>query len=162
MRKNKRYKGIIVVLIVIYLLITIISGIDPFSKKIDAQLISCVDGDTVVLKFDNQDETIRLLAVDTPERRQPYYQVASDFTCKLLEDSHQIQLEIDKNASYDSYNRLLVWLWIDDELLQEKLVEAGLAKVAYLYDDYKYTDNLIELQEKAMKNKINLWSLPNP
>jgi micrococcal nuclease len=76
----------------------------------------------------------------------------------LLQESDQIQLEMDKNASYDAYDRLLGWIWIDDELLQSKLVETGLAKVAYLYDEYKYTSKLQALQQQAQQNKLKLWS----
>ena len=162
MRKNKTYTWLTLLIVLGYLLYQVLSGSALFTNKKDASLISCVDGDTMVLMIENKSEKVRLLAVDTPERNQPYYRVASDFTCNLLKDSTTLQIEMDKNATYDSYERLLAWVWVDDELLQSRLVGYGLAKVAYLYDEYKYTSQLQNIQQQAKFKKINLWSLPNP
>lgn len=162
MIKNKKYTWFTLLVVAGYLIYQILLGSGLFTDKIEAQFIECVDGDTMILMVDNQQEKIRLLAVDTPERNQPYYRVASDFTCNLLKNSNTLEVEMDNNADRDSYDRLLSWIWVDDELLQSKLVESGLAKVAYLYDEYKYTDTLQTLQQQAQIKKINLWSLPTP
>ena len=42
-------------------------------------------------------------------------------------------------------------------MLQKDIVRNGYAKVAYLYDDYKYSDILIKNEEYAKKNKIGVW-----
>ena len=42
-------------------------------------------------------------------------------------------------------------------LLQESLVEGGYAKVAYLYNDYKYTNILLEKQELVSSKNIGIW-----
>lgn len=162
MRKNRKYTWLTLLIVFGYLLYQGLLSSGLFTNKIQAQLLSCVDGDTMILMVDNQTEKIRLLAVDSPERNQPYYRVASDFTCNLLKNSDTIEIEMDKNADRDSYERLLSWVWVDDKLLQSKLVESGLAKVAYLYDDYKYTNQLLTLQQQAQSQKINLWGLPTP
>ena len=44
------------------------------------------------------------------------------------------------------------------ELLQARLVKTGLAKVAYLYDDYKYTDKLQDLEKEAKREKLRIWN----
>jgi len=49
----------------------------------------------------------------------------------------------------------------DKELLQEKLVSKGYAKVAYLYGDYKYTKKLQKIEQKAKDNKVGIWSNNN-
>ncbi|MDD6224337.1 MAG: thermonuclease family protein, partial [bacterium] len=43
-------------------------------------------------------------------------------------------------------------------LLQESLIERGLAEVAYLYGDYKYTARLETVQKMAKENKVGFWS----
>ena len=53
--------------------------------------------------------------------------------------------------------KILAWVFIDDKLLQESLIEGGYAKVAYLYGDYKYTTKLQELQEIASNKNIGVW-----
>lgn len=162
MKKNRKYTWGVLLVVIAYLLFEAIFGSGMFSNKIEADLVSCIDGDTVILKLNDKTEKVRLLAIDTPERNQPYYRKASEFTCNLLKDSDQVFIEMDKNTSYDAYERLLAWVWVDADLLQSKLVENGYAKVAYLYDDYKYTDKLLKLQKIANQQKINLWSLPHP
>ena len=45
------------------------------------------------------------------------------------------------------------------KLLQEELVEKGYAKVAYLYNDYKYSNILKEKQELASSQSIGIWDM---
>ena len=58
----------------------------------------------------------------------------------------------------DKYDRLLVWVFVDGNLLQKDLVENGYAKVAYLYGDYKYTKELEKVQELASANNLGIWN----
>ena len=70
-----------------------------------------------------------------------------------------VMSEYDKNSDkLDKYKRHLVWVFIDGELLQESLIKKGLAKVAYLYDDYKYTSNLEALELIAKSKRIGIWN----
>ena len=62
------------------------------------------------------------------------------------------------NLKLDKYNRHLVWIFVDGELLQKKLVSKGYASVAYLYGDYKYTSELEEVEQDAEDNKLGIWS----
>ena len=74
-----------------------------------------------------------------------------------MRESKDISLEYEKDKT-DKYDRVLAWVFTDGELLQGKLVREGLAKVAYLYDDYKYTDKLQRYEDGDKKKKINIWS----
>ena len=66
------------------------------------------------------------MAIDTPEstiRVDPYGKGASEFTCNLLTNAAQIQIEYDDNSDkQDKYNRKLVWVFVDGKLLQEQVV----------------------------------------
>ena len=124
----------------------------------------CVDGDTFKVILNEEEYTVRMLAVDTPETVHPtkgveyYGKEASNYTCDKLTNAKKIELEYDANSDKkDKYDRLLAWVFVDDELLQELLVENGYAKVAYLYDDYKYTNLLEEKQELASAKNIGIW-----
>ena len=117
--------------------------------KEEVTFSKCVDGDTIKVKVKNKEATVRMLAVDTPESVHPkkkveyYGKEASDYTCNLITNAKKIELEYDSNSDkYDKYERLLAWVFVDDYLLQDKLVRNGYAEVAYLYDNYKYTDLL--------------------
>lgn len=131
----------------------------PISVKADNN-IKCIDGDTFKMEINGRVESIRLLAVDTPELKSdnPWAIIAKDYTCKELLLADNIRLEKDINADdRDRYNRLLRWVFVDDRLLQSKLVKSGYAMVAYLYDDYQYTNQLLYLEKEAQIKKRGIW-----
>ena len=133
-------------------------------------LDKCVDGDTA--NFKTSSGTVyktRFLAVDTPETVHPtkeveaYGKEASDYTCEALTNAKEIKLEYDDNSDReDKYGRTLAWVWVDGVLLQQSLVEKGLAEVAYLYDDYQYTSLLQDAEAVAKANKVGQWSDEEP
>ncbi len=145
----------------IFLIIFIFINLSNENKAVFS---SCIDGDTFKLIFKGEEKTIRLLAIDTPESVHPtkkdeyYGKESSDYTCNLLKEATQIKLEFDNNSDYeDKYGRLLAWIFIDDELLQSKLVSGGYVKVAYLYDKYKYTNLLLKNQDDAKQRRLGIW-----
>lgn len=137
-----------------------INNVDA-SEKIEVKLKKCVDGDTAYFIYNNKEIKTRFLAIDTPESTkeiEKYGPEASEYTCNLLKNAQKIELEYDFNSDkQDKYDRHLVWVFVDDKLLQEEVVKEGLAEVAYLYDDYKYTDKLLKAQEEAKSESKNLW-----
>ena len=83
----------------------------------------------------------------------------SDYVCSSLTNAKEIKIEFEKDINNkDKYGRVLAWVFVDGNLLQENLVEKGYAKVAYLYDDYKYNDVIKEKEKIAKENKVGLWS----
>lgn len=149
----------------VFIIILILLNINIVNAKEQVKFSDCVDGDTVKVLIKNKEKTLRLLAVDTPESVHPtkkveyYGKEASNFTCEKVKNAKSIEIEYDENSDKeDKYDRLLVWLFVDDKLFQEQLVENGYAKVAYLYGDYKYTKDLEDAQEIAKKNNIGIWN----
>ena len=131
----------------------------------EVKLSKCVDGDTIKVKIDNKEYTVRMLAIDTPESVHPdkkveyYGKEASEYTCNIVSNAKKIELEYDSGSDKtDKYDRLLAWVIVDGELLQDKLVSLGYAKVAYLYGDYKYTSLLEEHQELASDKNLGIWN----
>ena len=128
----------------------------------EISLKKCIDGDTVDLVIDGDVKKVRFLAVDTPETKhptkgvEPFGKEASKYTCDSLKNASSIKLEYEDDK-FDKYDRLLAWVFVDDNLLQSKLIENGLAKVAYLYGDYKYTGELKKIEAKAKKDRVGLW-----
>lgn len=125
----------------------------------------CVDGDTIKVNINGKEETVRFLAVDTPESVHPtkevqyYGKEASEYTCKTVSEGQKIELEYDEGSDKrDKYDRLLAWVFVDDVLLQDELIKNGYAEVAYLYGDYKYTSLLQDHQSIAEGKKIGIWN----
>lgn len=136
------------------------------AKSITVKFSECVDGDTAKFIYEDEEIKARFLAIDTPETKhptkgeEPYGKEASEYTCERLKNAEKIKLEFDSGSDEkDKYDRYLVWVFIDDELLQKELVRKGLASVAYLYGDYKYTDKLEEAEQLAEEEKLGIWSI---
>ena len=131
------------------------------AKKLEVSLDKCVDGDTAWFILNNENIKTRFLAIDTPEstnKIEPFGKEASDYVCNLLKNADKIEIEYDPNSDkLDKYDRHLVWVFIDNELLQDKIIKKGLGEVAYLYDDYQYTDILKTSELIAKANKIGIW-----
>ena len=86
--------------------------------------------------------------------------VITDYICSLLTNAKEIKLEYEPDINNkDKYGRILAWVTIDGTLLQEHLVEKGYAKVAYLYDDYKYNDIIKEKEKIAQEEEVGVWAI---
>lgn len=136
------------------------------AKEIDVKFSDCVDGDTAKFIYKDEEITARFLAIDTPETVHPtkeeekYGKEASEYTCKKIKEANKITLEFDEESDEkDKYGRYLVWIFVDNNLLQEKLVSKGLANVAYLYGDYKYTERLEKAEQLAEENNLGIWNI---
>ena len=155
-------KNIIKFIIVSFIMIIPISIKATNNERIQVTLNKCVDGDTAWFNVDNETVKARFLAIDTPEsttKVEEYGKEASNYTCTELTNATKIEIEYDDNSDKtDKYDRILVWVFVDDELLQEKIINEGLGEVSYLYADYKYTNNLEIAQMEAKSKNIGMWS----
>lgn len=135
------------------------------SNKLEVKLDKCVDGDTAWVILNNESIKLRFLAIDTPEstnKTEEYGKEASDFTCSYLTNASKIEIEYDTNSDkLDKYNRHLVWVFVDNELLQDLIIKQGLAEIKYVYGNYKYLDILNNSLKAAKKNELNLWNNDN-
>jgi micrococcal nuclease len=104
-----------------------------------AVVVRPVDGDTVVVDVEGQEESVRLIGVDTPESVAPERPVecfgpeAKARTAELLPKGTVVRLERDVEAR-DRYDRLLAYVIrdADDVLVNLLLVEEGYAEsIAY-------------------------------
>jgi micrococcal nuclease len=137
-------------------------------KLISATVDSVVDGDTIKITMGSNQETVRLLLVDTPETVhpskpvEPYGPEASAFVKGLLIPGTEVGIEIDVSER-DKYGRLLAYVWIDDnQMLNEMLLEQGLARVAYVYPpNVKYVDAFRSIQKEAQQASLGIWSIEN-
>ena len=161
------YGGKMKKVIVFLTILLIYINVQAFNKgdKINVTLNKCVDGDTATFNYKGETIKVRFLAIDTPELKDDkkkinnYGNEAKEFTCDKLKSAKKISIEFDKNSDLqDKYGRYLGWIWIDGKLLQEEIIENGYAKVAYLYNDYKYTNELKIAESKAKDKKLHIWS----
>ncbi|MBM4763406.1 thermonuclease family protein [Bacillus sp. B15-48] len=135
-------------------------------NRLSATVISVTDGDTIRVKLVNgEEERVRLTLVDTPETKhprlgeQPFGQEASDFTTEQL-TGKEVLLELDVQER-DQYGRLLAYVWVDDTLYNEVLIEKGYARIAVFPPNTKYVDQFEKVQKKAQEDGVGIWSIEN-
>lgn len=128
----------------------------------DYQKITCVDGDT----FKLDDTYIRLLAIDTPETVKPNHpegpfgKEASSLTCDLIIHADDITLKQDKGNEIDKYGRTLAWVYVDDVLLQEILLEKGYGEIKYVHNpsvDKSILSKLKVAEKNAQAHNLGIW-----
>ena len=146
---------ILIIIIVSYLIIN-------RNNKTLIKLDSCIDGDTAWFIINGKREKVRFLGVDTPESTniiEEYGIEASDYTCNMLKEAKNIYLEYDDNSDrYDKYDRVLGWVFVDNNNLSELLLTKGYAQVKYIYGDYLYLDELCMVQRDAYHKGIGIWN----
>lgn len=92
-------------------------------KKINVTLKRVIDGDTA--EFSKVGK-VRFLMIDTPEMSTYKGVLAKKYTESLLKKAKKISVKYDSNASKrDRYKRNLMWVFVDNELLQKKIAKKG-------------------------------------
>lgn len=87
-----------------------------FSGSKSYRVIRVVDADTVVIKIDDTETTVRLIGVDTPETVHPqkaveaYGREASRFLTNLLK-GESVYLEYELDSITDKYNQTLAYVY---------------------------------------------------
>ncbi len=117
-----------------------------------------IDGDTVELTGGDR---IRLLALDTPEQGERFYEAAKDLLEKLILGK-LVRLEYG-NARRDRYGRLLGYVYVDDSILTNRiLIDSGLGYL-YLFADndleHPQAKAMLDSQRDSMRRKVGLWSV---
>ena len=130
----------------------------PKNDRIQAKVISVVDGDTIKIE---SGETVRYIGIDTPESvdpRKPVQCFAKEASKKNEELVMGKTIELENDISdRDRYGRLLRYVWIGDEMVNEKLVREGFARSYSYPPDIKYQENLIEAERQAKEENRGLW-----
>lgn len=135
------------------------------ADRIGVDVIAVIDGDTVRIMYEGKEETVRYLLVDTPETNhprlgeQPLGKKATEENRRIIE-SGKVTIEFDTGDRYDDYGRLLAYFYVDGESVQEQLLEAGMARVAYVYPpNTKYLDDFEQAEQTAKEAGRGIWAI---
>ena len=90
-----------------------------------ATIVRVVDGDTIVVKINGEEATVRMIGIDTPESVAPQEYLdktgktnsevgnyASEVTKGILENYNYVYLQKDTSET-DKYDRLLRYVWLE-------------------------------------------------
>lgn len=112
-----------------------------------------IDGDTLVI---STGETVRLIGVDTPEKKDCYSINASNRLQELVLDK-AITIEYDKEEK-DRYGRTLLYIWVDGIFVNEVLTYEGFADSKRYPPNIKYAPIFEAAEEEAKSQKLGIWS----
>lgn len=137
----------------------------PTLKKIPVEYISANDGDTIRIELNGYELPVRYLVINSPEMNygdggpEPYAQEAKDLNEEYLDKAEQVYIELDVGPPTDNYDRILAYVYSDDTLINEALLEAGLAKVRYVNPpNNSYESLLREAENRAQNESLNIWN----
>lgn len=136
----------------------------PVFTKEFVKVTKVIDGDTIEIEGGYH---VRYIGIDTPETVHPSQPVecfgkeASNKNKELVEGK-MVRLERDI-TELDRYGRLLRYIWIDNTLVNEVLVQEGYAN-SYTYPpDVKYQERFVQAERIARENNRGLWGgCPKP
>lgn len=130
-----------------------------------AEVVRVVDGDTIVVKIQGQEEKIRLIGINTPESVDPRKPVecfgkeASNHAAELLPEGTQVRLVRDVEAR-DRYGRLLAYVYRESDGLFVNLAQVadGFAEPATYPPNVAHVDDFTAAARTAREQNRGLWS----
>ena len=126
-----------------------------------AQVVSVVDGDTIKVRIDGIEETVRYIGIDTPEPYRDgepacYSQEATEQNRAYVADK-EIRLVPDEE-NRDRFDRLLRYVYVDDVFVNQELIEQGFATTLSIRPNTQFASDLTNAQTTARAEGRGLWS----
>ena len=109
-----------------------------------------IDGDTI----ESNSTSIRLLGINTPERGEFYYEEAKEFLEQEILNK-TVNLKYGKER-YDKYNRTLAYIFFDNQNINLKIIENGLANIYFPSGKDQYYQEFQNAWEDCIDNNVNL------
>ena len=147
------------------LVVAACSSTDGTDASAGPVVVRVVDGDTVVVRSDAGEETVRLIGVDTPETKHPSKPVqcfgkeATAFTKSLLPEGTRVRLERDVEER-DRYDRVLAYVHRADDgvFVNLELARQGFADVLTIAPNVAYSSQFVAAVAEARDDQRGLWS----
>lgn len=128
----------------------------------EATVTHVVDGDTIDVRIDGTKYTVRYIGIDTPETVRPFEPVEcfgpeASARNKALVEGKTVGLEKDVSET-DDFGRLLRYVWLGGELVNEALVRDGYAESASYPPDTGRQEQLDAAEDEARLAGRGVWS----
>jgi micrococcal nuclease len=117
-----------------------------------------IDGDTLGINYHGQQERIRHLRINTPERKRPGFQEATDAITSLI-GGRAVRLEFEEPRRLERgfYGRILAYIFVDDTNINVEMVRAGWSRFWTKYGAGKYADEFQRAENEARELKRGMW-----
>lgn len=124
------------------------------TNRLTGRVVKVQDGDTfTLLTKRNEQVKIRLHGIDAPEKGQDFSRKSKEYLSDLIAGK---KVTVEHKGS-DQYKRVLGIAYVNRLNVNEEMLRKGLAWRYKYNKDPRY----LELQEKARKKKLNIWSMKN-
>lgn len=121
--------------------------------RLPGTVVGVVDGDTVDVRLGSGMIRVRLQAIDTPERGQPYGDAAKQALARIV-FGKAVELE---PYEQDRYDRLVARIWLGDVDVNASMIKEGYAWAYRRYlDDVRYCI----YEHDARRARRGLWQAP--
>lgn len=117
-----------------------------------ARVLSVTAGDTFILEDGRK---VRLVGINAPARGWPYYEEAKWELTKLILNK-EVLLSKDK-SEVDKEDRLLRYVYIDDTLVNEKMLKLGLAEVLTIPPNTAHSQLFLSAERAAREKRVGMW-----
>ena len=166
-KSSKSKKGLLgtigtIVILAIYILLEVTDGGSEVTaeNRIKTELVRVVDGDTIIVNYENENTRVRLIGINSPEsvhedesKNTQEGRDASDFLKEYLADVDTVWLEFDTEQQ-DQYERTLAYVWMNaegtdvgEDMLNGIIVKNGYADARSYEPNVKYQDALEEVEQ---------------
>lgn len=112
-----------------------------------ATVTRVVDGDTIDVRIDGREYSVRYVGMNTPERDEPCYGDARAANAALVE-GRTVTLVKDTSET-DRYDRLLRYIYVGNTFVNAELVKQGFAEVVLYQPDDAYFDQFRSFEDEA-------------
>jgi len=117
-----------------------------------------IDGDTIEIEGGIK---VRLIGIDTPEMKNKNRTIdcfATEAKQKVesLLNGKEVVLVKDVSET-DKYGRLLRYVYLGDEMINDTLVKEGYARISTFPPDVKFKDQFLTSERQAREAQVGLW-----
>lgn len=135
---------------------------DPDPELPVYKVIRAIDGDTLLVSMEGQEVSVRLIGVDAPEsvhpeteKNMPEGEQAAQWMKSYI-SGKSVSLEYDQER-IDQYGRTLAYVYADDTLLEDLLLENGLARTLTMEPNTRYQIHFEQLEKEARSSGAGFW-----
>lgn len=123
------------------------------------RVLSVGDGDTLRIVKGNENVTVRLACIDSPEMAQDFGQSAKERLQALLPVNTPVSI---RTVDTDRYGRTVAEIFSQGRNINLRLVESGHAVVYRQYLSNCDRTSYLNSEAIAQQNRLAFWSLPTP
>lgn len=169
--RRKRIAGSIFFTVVLLALVALrdpsVTDLFEASAPLEADtyaVIKVVDGDTITIFKGDKNQSVRLIGIDTPETVDPRRPVqcfgeAAALEMHRLLDKKAVRIETDPSQdAYDTYGRLLAYVYVDDVFVNKHLIAEGFGHEYTYIRPYSYQAEFRAAEKAAQAAEKGLWA----